>query len=95
MAKDFDFKFSYRGYVQVMNYPSTQRLIHNKAQAVAGQADSMLSVGGYIAIDDHEVYDITESDGRGASLVVTHTKHAMRSQNRKKTLEKALSAAKG
>lgn len=92
MAKDFDFKFSYRGYVQVMNYPSTQRIIRAKAQAVADQADSMLSVGGYKAINDHEVYDITESDGRGASLVVTHTKHAMRSQNRKKTLTKALGA---
>jgi hypothetical protein len=89
------FKRNFAGYIQVMNYSGVQDLCKSKAQAVKEQADHMLSVGGYTAIDDHEVYDITKSDGRGASLVVTHTKHAMRSQNRKKTLEKALSAAKG
>lgn len=86
------FKHNFAGYVQVMNYSGVQDLCKQKAQSVKEQADHMLSEGGYTAIDDHERHDITMSDGRKAQLVVTHSQHAMRSQNRKKTLEKALGA---
>lgn len=86
------FKHNFAGYVQVMNYSGVQNMCKQKAQAVKEQADHMLSTGGYTAIDDHERHEITMSDGRGAQLVVTHSLHAMRSQNKKKTLTKALGA---
>ena len=86
------FKRNFAGYIQVMNYSGVQDLCKSKAQAVKEQADHMLSVGGYTAIDDHERHGITMSNGRGVQLVATHSLHAMRSQNKKKTLSKALGA---
>lgn len=88
------FKWNPAGYRELKNSAGVQNLINRKAQAVKASASSMLSSGGYRAIDDFEVHDATISkDATKAKIVVTHSLHAMRSQNKNKTLTKALGSA--
>lgn len=93
----FKFKWSPSGYRDVKNSAGVQALVSSKAKAVKTQANSMLSAGGYYAIDDFEIHDVKISkDATKAKIVVTHSLHAMRSQNKRKTLTKALgNASKG
>lgn len=93
MAK-IKFKWNPAGYREIKNSAKVQALVNQKAQAVKTQANSMLSSGGYRSISNHEVHDATISkDGTKAKIVVTHSLHAMRSQNKHKTLTKALGSA--
>ena len=91
------FKWNPAGYRELKNSGRVQALVNSKAQAVKSSANSMLSTGGYRAIGDFEVHDVTISkDATKAKIVATHSLHAMRSQNKRKTLTKALgNASKG
>jgi hypothetical protein len=88
------FEHSSAGYVDVMNMAGVQSLIKNKAKQVNQTANSMLSEGGYTAINDFEEAQGQFRDGRKVQNVYTHSLHAMRSQNKKKTLTKALGTVK-
>lgn len=88
------FKWNPAGYRELKNSAGVQNLVNSKAQAVKASANSMLSSGGYRAINDFDVHDVTLSkDGTKAKIVATHSLHAMRSQNKRKTLTKALGNA--
>ena len=89
------FKHNFAGYRDVMNSSGVQTILKGRAQKVKDQANSMLSAEGYHAIDSFEAFTGTLSDGRNVAGVYTHSLHAMRSQNKRKTLTKALNAAKG
>lgn len=91
------FRWNPAGYRQVKNDPRVQILVLSKAQAVKAQANAMLSTGGYRAINDFEIHNVTVSpDATQAKIVATHSLHAMRAQNKQKTLTNALgSASKG
>ncbi len=90
------FKWNPSGYREIKNSGAVQQIIDNKAQAVESRANASLSSGGYSAIKDFEKHTVTQSpDGSKARIVVTHSLHAKRAQNKNKTLETALGAARG
>lgn len=85
-----------KGFVEVMNFAGVQNMLDEKATAVRDQANSMLSDEGYTSTTGHVKVDSKWKDGRKAKGVYTRTLHAQRSQNKNKTLTKALgSASKG
>ncbi len=89
------FKWNPTGYREVKNFATVQAIIDKKAQAVADKANADLSGGGYTSIKDFEVHPVTiNKDGSKAKIVVTHSAHAMYSQNKHKTLTNALGAAR-
>jgi hypothetical protein len=89
------FKHSSSGYVDVMNLAGIQNILKKKAESVKSSANASLSVGGYTAIDDFETAKGHYRDGRGVQNVYTHSLHAMRSQNKHKTLTNALGSSNG
>lgn len=87
------FTWNPAGYREVKNSTGVQALITQKAQDVKVQANASLSCGGYRAINDYEMRDVTISkDATKAKIVVTRSLHAMRSQSKDKTLTKALNS---
>lgn len=92
---NFKFKHSSSGYVDVMNMAGVQSIVQSKAKQVHASATSMLSDSGYASINEFEQADGQYKDGRKVRNVYTHSLHAMRSQNKNKTLTKALDTAGG
>lgn len=91
------FRWNPAGYRELKNSGKVQALITSKAYDVKAAATASLSTGGYRAINDFETHDVTISkDATKAKIVATHSLHATRSQNKRKTLTKALgNASKG
>lgn len=87
------FKANRAGYAALMNSAQVQAVIEGKADAVKEAADSALSEGGY----EKEGHEVKEFDGilaRGR-VVRTKTDQARYSEAKRKTLSKALGAARG
>lgn len=87
------FKANRAGYAALMNSAQVQAVIEVKADAVKEAADSALSEGGY-ENDGHEVKEFDGILARGR-VVRTKTDQARYSEAKRKTLSKALGAAKG
>lgn len=87
------FKMSRAGYAALMDSPGVQGAIGRKAQAVKSSADAGLSHGGY----DYEGHEVREFQGKLArgKVVRTKTDQARYSEAKRKTLSKALGAARG
>lgn len=88
-----NFKANRAGYAALMNSAQVQAVIDRKADAVKASADSALSEGGYEK-EGHEVKDFEGVLARGR-VVRTKTDQARYSEAKRKTLSKALGAAKG
>lgn len=88
-----NFKANRAGYAELMNSAQVQAVIDRKADAVKASADSALSEGGYEK-EGHEVKDFDGVLARGR-VVRTKTDQARYSEAKRKTLSKALGAAKG
>ena len=88
-----NFKANRAGYAALMNSAQVQAVIDRKADAVKASADSALSDGGYEK-EGHEVKDFDGVLARGR-VVRTKTDQARYSEAKRKTLSKALGAAKG
>ena len=90
------FTWNPAGYQELKNSAGVQNLVKEKAERVKARANASLSSGGYRAIDDFEIHQKTNSkDGTNLQIVVTHSEHAKRSQNKHKTLTNALGSANG
>lgn len=87
------FKMSRAGYTALMDSPGVQSVIERKAKAVKSSADAGLSHGGY-DYEDHEVKEFQGKLARGR-VVRTKTDQARCSEAKRKTLSKALGAARG
>lgn len=87
------FKMSRAGYAALMDSSGVQGVIERKAQAVKSSADAGLSHGGY-DYEGHEVKDFQGKLARGR-VVRTKTDQARYSEAKRKTLSKALGAARG
>lgn len=87
------FKMSRAGYAALMDSTGVQGVIERKAQAVKSSADAGLSHGGY-DYEGHEVKDFQGKLARGR-VVRTKTDQARYSEAKRKTLSKALGAARG
>lgn len=87
------FKYSRPGYAALMREGAVQADLRRRAKAVQQAADSMLSEGGYNR-SGHEVGQINGVLAPGAS-VYTRTKQAQYTQAKRKSLTKALNAARG
>ena len=87
------FKANRAGYAALMNSAQVQAVIDRKADAVKASADSALSEGGY-EMEGHEVKDFDGKLARGRA-VRTKTDQARYSEAKRKTLSKALGAARG
>ena len=87
------FKMSRAGYAALMDSPGIQGVIDRKARAVKSSADAGLSHGGY----DYEGHEVKEFQGKLARgrVVRTKTDQARYSEAKRKTLSKALGAARG
>ncbi len=87
------FKMSRAGYAALMGSPGVQGVIDRKARAVKSSADAGLSHGGY----DYEGHEVKEFQGKLARgrVVRTKTDQARYSEAKRKTLSKALGAARG
>lgn len=87
------FKMSRAGYAALMDSPGVQGVIDRKARAVKSSADAGLSHGGY----DYEGHEVKEFQGKLARgrVVRTKTDQARYSEAKRKTLSKALGAARG
>ena len=87
------FKMSRAGYAALMDSPGVQGVIDRKARAVKSSADAGLSNGGY----DYEGHEVKEFQGKLARgrVVRTKTDQARYSEAKRKTLSKALGAARG
>lgn len=87
------FKMSRAGYAALMDSPGVQSVIDRKARAVKSSADAGLSHGGY----DYEGHEVKEFHGKLARgrVVRTKTDQARYSEAKRKTLSKALGAARG
>lgn len=87
------FKMSRAGYAALMDSPGIQGVIDRKARAVKSSADAVLSHGGY----DYEGHEVKEFQGKLARgrVVRTKTDQARYSEAKRKTLSKALGAARG
>lgn len=87
------FKMSRAGYAALMDSPGVQGVIERKARAVKSSADAGLSHGGY----DYEGHEVKEFQGKLARgrVVRTKTDQARYSEAKRKTLSKALGAARG
>ena len=87
------FKMSRAGYAALMDSPGVQGVIERKARAVKSSADAGLSHGGY----DYEGHEVKEFQGKLARgrVVSTKTDQARYSEAKRKTLSKALGAARG
>ena len=87
------FKMSRAGYAALMDSPGVQGVIEQKARAVKSSADAGLSHGGY----DYEGHEVKEFQGKLArgKVVRTKTDQARYSEAKRKTLYKALGAARG
>lgn len=87
------FKMSRAGYAELMDSPGVQSVIERKAKAVKSSADAGLSHGGY----DYEGHEVKEFQGKLARgrVVRTKTDQARYSEAKRKTLSKALGAARG
>lgn len=87
------FKMSRAGYDALMDSPGIQGVIDRKARAVKSSADAGLSHGGY----DYEGHEVKEFQGKLARgrVVRTKTDQARYSEAKRKTLSKALGAARG
>lgn len=87
------FKMSRAGYAVLMDSPGVQGVIDRKARAVKSSADAGLSHGGY----DYEGHEVKEFQGKLARgrVVRTKTDQARYSEAKRKTLSKALGAARG
>ena len=88
-----NFKANRAGYAALMNSAQVQAVIDRKADAVKASADSALSEGGYEK-EGHEVKGFDGVLARGR-VVRTKTDQARYSEAKRKTLSKALGAAKG
>lgn len=87
------FKPNRAGYAALMSSAQVQAVIEGKAGAVRAAADSALSDGGY-RYEGHEVKEIEGKLARGR-VVRTKTDQARYSEAKRKTLSKALGAARG
>ena len=87
------FKPNRAGYAPPMNPAQVRALIEGKGDAVKAAADSALSDGGY-RYEGHEVKEIEGKLARGR-VVRTKTDQARYSEAKRKTLSKALGAARG
>lgn len=87
------FKMSRAGYAALMDSPGIQGVIDRKARAVKSSADAGLSHGGY-NYEGHEVKEFRGKLARGR-VVRTKTDQARYSEAKRKTLSKALGAARG
>lgn len=87
------FKMSRAGYAALMDSPGIQGVIDRKARAVKSSADAGLSHGSY----DYEGHEVKEFQGKLARgrVVRTKTDQARYSEAKRKTLSKALGAARG
>lgn len=87
------FKMSRAGYAALMDSPGVQGVIDRKARTVKSSADAGLSHGGY----DYEGHEVKEFQGKLARgrVVRTKTDQARYSEAKRKTLSKALGAARG
>lgn len=87
------FKMSRAGYAALMDSTGVQGVIARKARAVKSSADAGLSHGGY----DYEGHEVKEFQGKLARgrVVRTKTDQARYSEAKRKTLSKALGAARG
>ena len=84
------FKPNRAGYAALMNSAQVQAVIEGQADAVKASA---LSDGGY-SYEGHEVKEIEGKLARGR-VVRTKTDQARYSEAKRKTLSKALGAARG
>ena len=87
------FKMSRAGYAALMDSSAVQGVVERKAQAVKSSADEGLSSGGY-RYEGHEVKEVEGKLARGR-VVRTKTDQARYSEAKRKTLSKALGAARG
>lgn len=87
------FRWDRSGYVGVCNMAGVQSLVEARAREIASSAKAKLDPDeGYI-LDDYEVKDFTTKLGATGRVVRTKTDHARYSQNKNKTLTKALKGA--
>lgn len=87
------FRMDRAGYEAVMDSAPVQADLERRAQAVRAAADAGLSPGGY-SLPGHEVKDFRGKLARGR-VVRTKTDQARYSEAKRKTLSKALGAARG
>lgn len=87
------FKADKAGYAALMNSASVQELLRGKAEGVKEAADASLSEGGYSS-PGHEVKEFEGWLANGF-VVRTKTDQARYTQADRKSLTKALDAAKG
>ena len=87
------FKPNRAGYAALMGSAQVQAVIEGKADAVKAAADAGLSEGKY-EYEGHEVKEIEGKLARGR-VVRTKTDQARYSEATRKTLSKALGAARG
>ena len=87
------FKPNRAGYAQLMGSSPVQAVISRKAEAVKSAADAGLSAGGY-GYEGHEVKGFDGKLARG-KVVRTKTDQARYTEAKRKTLTKALGAARG
>lgn len=87
------FKWDRAGYAALMGSAQVQSLLDAKAEAVKAAADAGMSEGGY-ELEGHEVKDFQGKLAR-CRVVRTKTDQARYSEAKRKTLSKALGAAKG
>lgn len=96
MASDIRFgrfKWDRAGYAALMNSAPVQSAVRRKAEKVEDAADASLSEGGY-RNEGHEISSFDGKLARGCS-VRTKTDQARYAQAKRKSLTKALGAAKG
>lgn len=92
MASKVRFEWDREGYAAVMNSPGVQAMLDDVAEGIASRAKASLDPDeGYI-LDDYEVKSFQGKLATGR-IVRTKTDHARYSQNKNKTLTKALKGA--
>lgn len=82
------------GYSELMDGHEVQALVQEKAEEIAEKATSMLDKDEGYLLEDFEIKEFQGRMARGR-VVFTKTDHARYSQNKNKTLTKAMNAARG
>lgn len=87
------FEWDRSGYAAVCNMAGVQSAVESAAQGIASSAKAMLDPDEGYHLDDYEIKDFTTKLGATGRIVRTKTDHARYSQNKNKTLTKALKGA--
>lgn len=92
MASGITFKPDFAGYRAVLDSGGVQAEVEKIAQDVASAASSMLDPDEGFVAEDFVVRSFTTKVGAKGRVVRTNTAHAAYSQNKNKTLRKALNS---